>query len=334
MAKLDYYRILEVIPEASPDVIKAAWRTLMQKHHPDHGGDERKAAAVIEAYEVLSDPKKRFEYDRDRNARVPNKVGNYQILEMIAEGGFGKTYKAQHILTGEFVCIKHCNRISPADEALLLQEAKTIWDLRHFSIPVVRDVIKLEDGSLALVMSYIPGPTLEKIIDKHGKMDPEHIAWITERLINVLKYLHYNGTVHGDVKPQNVILQNENHTVVLVDYGLSLVKPTSTSATAGYTALFAPPEQLSGMPIIPESDFYSLGMTLIYGLTGGNLDRVERKEVPGATPKPLTDFIRRLVVDDVLRRPNWEKEDLAETISIVREESFGRRRSNMKPLKY
>lgn len=334
MSAYDYYRILEVIPEARPEVIKAAYRALIGINHPDRQGDSQKARVINEAYAVLSDSTKKADYDRLRLKPTPKMIGNYKILDQIAEGGFGITYRAEHTLTGEFVCIKHCSRISPADEALLLQEAKAIWDLRHYSMPVMRDILKFGDGSLGLVMSYIPGPTLEKIVEKNGRMDPEHVAWICERTLNVLKYLHYNGVVHGDVKPQNIIMQPDSHNIVLVDFGLALVKPTSSSHAVGYTQCFAAPEEISGLPIIPESDLYSLGMTMIYSLNGGNLDRLERKEIPSTTPQPLSDFLSRLVVKDVLSRPNWKKEDLCDTISLVRQESFGRNRSNMKPLNY
>ena len=57
---------------------------------------------------------------------------------------------------GAPVCIKHAHYISPEDEKILMEEARAIWDLRHYGIPVMRDILKLEDKSLALVMSYIP----------------------------------------------------------------------------------------------------------------------------------------------------------------------------------
>lgn len=77
-------------------------------------------------------------------------IGNYRILEVIAEGGFGKTYKAEHITTGSLVCIKHANNISQKDEDILIEEAKAIWNMRHYGIPVIRDIFKVND-SLILV---------------------------------------------------------------------------------------------------------------------------------------------------------------------------------------
>lgn len=255
-------------------------------------------------------------------------VGNYRILNLIAEGGFGRTYLAEQILLGTKVCIKHAINVSPEDELLLLEEAKTIWDLRHFSIPNLRDIIKLDDGSLALVMSYIPGPTLAQLLEKHKRLDPEHVAWITERCINALKYMHYHGVVHGDIKPANIIVQGDSHSCVLVDFGLSVIRPSKNSTSKGYTPLYASPEQIDGTPLLPESDFYGLGVTMIAALGGD----VERRKVPANTPDAMCQFIKRLVSPDVLDRPNWRKENLQESFQTVREKSFGKKTSGMKPL--
>ncbi|MBI2672918.1 protein kinase, partial [Candidatus Woesearchaeota archaeon] len=225
----------------------------------------------------------------------------------------------------EPVCIKHAHYVSPQDEEIIRKEAKAIWDLRHHSLPAMRDMFRMDDGSFALVMSYIPGPTLEQIIQKNGKLDSEHVAWISERALSALWYLHLNGVVHGDVKPQNIIVQPESHAMVLVDYGLAAVKPSSNTKAIGYTPYFASPEQEKGCPLVPESDFYSLGMTMIYALGGD----VGKKRVPSNVPDALRDFIADLIVHDVNSRPNWEKANLIEQLADVRTKAFGRRRSSM-----
>lgn len=331
----DYYATLQVHPRASADVIKAAYRALMKRHHPDadHATKGATAARVSEAYEVLSDPDKRSRYDRTRNDAGGKVIGGFRVKTPIAEGGCGKTYKGEHVLTGMPVCIKHCSNVSPEDEAIMIEEAQAMWDLRHYGIPAIHDLLRLDDGSLALVMSYIPGPTLAQLVEKNGRLDPEHVAWITERLLNILKYCHYQGIVHGDVKPQNVIVDPEKHLVTLVDFGLSAVKPKEHTASKGYTDVFAPPEQKKGKPLLPQIDFYSLGMTMIYALTA-DYDRVAARNVPDDTPDAVCEFVRRLVVRETLSRPDWNNEDLQETFAAARQKAFGRRRSNMKPLAY
>lgn len=327
----EFYNVLEVNPGARASVIQAAYRALMKEIHPDRGGNQADVSKVTEAYNTLSDPAKRKQYDKKDRLSEGSIVGNYRIIAEIAEGGFGTTYRGENIVAGEPVCIKHCRHVSAAYERVLIDEAKAIWDLRHYSLPVMRDFLRLDDGSLALVMSYIPGMTLEQIVQKAGRIDPESLSWIVERVLNALMYLHYNGVVHGDIKPQNIIVQPDKHAVVLVDFGLSVVKPTSTSDAKGFTPVFCSPEQLTGSPLLPESDFYSLAKTMLFALSG-SVESVERLEVPEDLPDALCDFIKRLLVKSVLGRPNWKKENLFETFQTVRERSFGRKQSGMKAI--
>lgn len=331
-SRADLFELLQVSPRADPEVISAAYRVLMKKHYPNGiSGDDRVARALNEAHQTLTDPKLREEFEKGRKELRGKVVGDYRVLQHIADGGFGTTYLGEHILTGMPVCIKHCTRISPEYEAILFEETCAVWDLRHFAIPVMRGLIRLDDGSLALVMSYVPGPTLEQIVRKHGALDPEHVAWITERNLNALKYLHFHGVVHGDVKPGNIIIQPEDHTVVLVDYGLSSVKPTISSNSKGFTPDFASPEEMVGAPLLPESDLYSLGITMLYALNG-DLERVRQRQIPVGVPDELRQFIRELIKNDPLARPHWGKVDLCEQIQAVRLKAFGRTASGMKPI--
>ncbi|MGD9713509.1 MAG: protein kinase [Thermomicrobiales bacterium] len=326
-AAKDYYTMLGVHPKASDEVIKAAYRALVKKYQ----GDNDRLQKLNEANSVLT--KRRAEYDEGR-AKPPGKViGEYRILKKIAEGGFGTTYQAENIVLGTPVCIKHALNISPEDETLLLDEARTIWDLRHWGIPAMRDVLRMPDGSLALVMSYIPGPTLaELIIDKYQSgLEPEHVAWITERILNILMYLHMHGVLHLDVKPQNVIIQPDTHTVSLVDYGLSAFKPKKTTEAKGYTPYFAAPEQLDGGVMLPQTDLYGLGMTMIFALGGD----VEHVKVPSTTPANMVKFLKKLIRRDAIQRPNvWKEHNLCEEIKEVRQADFGRTASSMKPLTF
>ncbi len=326
MSNKNYYDILEVSPRASTAVIHSAWREL-SRQYGDGNPDRR---LLNEAYEILSDPAKRRAFDESLKPPTGKikRIGNYRIIEKIAEGGFGATYRAVHELLGEQVCIKHPHMISSLDEALMLEEAKSIWDLRHWSIPAIRDVIRLPDGNVAIVMSYVAGTDLQKAVENKGAIEPEHVCWITERVLNGLLYLHNHKVIHGDIKPGNIIVQPDTHQVVLVDYGLSLVRPRKDTANKGYTPMFASPEQLQNKPLLPESDLYSLGLTMIYALGGDPASG----SVPPSTPAPVCDFIKRLIRRDINARPNWKSENLCKTISDVRLQAFGNRASNMKPL--
>lgn len=322
----DPYKTLEVDRRASPLVIKAAYHALIKENHPDKdSGSEKKTKELNAAYEILSDNDKRKIYDGVSNDKSGTIIGSYKVLEPIADGGFGATYKAEHIITGDLVCIKHCSTISSTHDSILIEETKSIWDLRHYALPAMRDLLRLDDGSLALVMSYIPGHTLEQIVDGAGKLEAESMAWITERLLNALLYLHHHGVIHGDIKPQNVIVQPTTHSVVMVDFGLAMVKPGGSEKALGYTPVFASPEQVAGKTLLPASDYYSLGMLMIYGLNGGK--NMNKKQVPTSVPDPMAKFINSLVKENVLDRP---QRDLYDEFVKVRFDSFGRSRSGMK----
>lgn len=320
---IDYYKVLQVDPRADHDVIKAAYHALVKRFKDD----SKKLRDLNNADEIIGDEDKRSKYDNDR--RIKGRIiGDYKLLEKIAEGGFGVTYKAIDTSTDGLVCVKHASHVGPEDEALLIAEAKAMWGLRHFGVPSIKHVLRMSDGSLSLVMDYVPGKTLAQIIENVIRLNPEHVAWIGERLLNILKYLHLHGIVHGDVKPQNVIIQTETHTVVLVDYGLAAVNPSSKTEAKGYTQYFAAPEQIEGKPIIPETDLYGLGMTLIFAL-GGDVINVK---VPDHTPDNLCKFIKSLIRREPLSRPKVWKVDLCEEIAQIRMKDFGRASSGMKPL--
>jgi len=326
---LPHYRILEVSPQASQVVIRAAYHALAGVHHPDKGGDKDAFDAITKAYKVLSSPAEREKYDLAARSKTAGTIlGNYRVLDLIAEGGFGSTYKGEQTINDEPVCIKHCSQVSAAHDAVLIAEAKAIWDLRHHALPAMRDMHRLEDGSLALIMSYIPGLTLEQLVEKVGKIEPESVAWIVDRILNALLYLHHHGVVHGDIKPQNIIVQPDIHAVVLVDFGLSMVKPAPKAKAMGYTPFFAPPEQLAGKTLLPESDFYSLGMLMIYALSG-NMKAVEQLKVPASVPGPISDFVKSLIAHDILARPRG---DLFNMFRDIRQKAFGRTWTGMKPI--
>lgn len=249
------------------------------------------------------------------------RIGSYDVIKQIGEGGFAKTYEARHIILGTRACIKQNISLNSEDAKMLEDEVKKMWDLSHHSLPAMRDFYKLPDGSYAMVMSYIEGKTLDQAVKKHKAIHPEDCCWIAQRLLNGLHYLHSNGVIHGDVKPPNVIVQPKVHNAVLVDFGLSSIKPKSTSKAVGYTPVFAAPEIIEGRPPLPESDIYSLGLTMIYTLGGDPL----AKTYPGGVPDPIQQYFNGFVCYNPLDRSSWEKEDLVQKLSNVRLEVFGRR---------
>ena len=255
-------------------------------------------------------------------------LGSYEIVRQIGEGGFGRTYEVKHKILGTKACLKQNIHVSPEDTDILLREARVLWDIHHYSLPTLRDFYECNDGSYALVMSFVEGKTLDAIVEdkaKKGKaLHPENVCWITQRSLNALQYLHYHGIIHGDVKPLNIIINTKEHNAILVDYGLASVKPKADTRQEGYTPAFVPPEILDGKPPVPESDLYSLGATMIYALGGNPIGKTYPKHVPDELQK----FFDNLVLHEPKNRPKWEDTDLIKELSDLRQKVFGRRQSS------
>ncbi len=251
-------------------------------------------------------------------------IGNYVLKKQIAEGGFARIYQAKHKHLEELACIKHSIVAGKEYNELLLQEAKILWNLNeHHSIPHSKDFFYLPDGSSAMVMDYIDGKPLDEFIPKGQRLQPEDASWMMERLLSALHYAHYNGVIHGDMKPSQVLIEPKKRDIKLIDFGLSLVKPTSGTRPLGYSEAYVPPEVMAGKPPIPETDLYGAGLVYLYALGGD----VARKTLPTDIPKPLADFCTSLLRYNPIKRPNWDKENLLEKFSDLRLEVFGRRHS-------
>lgn len=247
-------------------------------------------------------------------------IGNYRILKVLGEGGFGRTYLAEHALIKKPVVIKQSLYKGTDAQAITLNEASLLWDVNHWALPTVKDVLTDDENNLLMVMSYIQGEELYKYVRSKGSLDPETVCWITQRILSGLYYLHFNGIVHRDVKPSNIIVHFRTHIATLVDFGLSKLRPDGNPDPCGYTPYFGAPEQIQGKPAIPESDIYSLGVTLIY-LLGGD---IQSKTLPSNIPDQLKDFIFRLLPANPLQRPK-DCNLLNQEITTVREKLFNRK---------
>ena len=250
-----------------------------------------------------------------------NPLAHYEILAQIGEGGFGRIFQARHRLLDELACLKQNINADPEHVELLRQEGKILWRLyEHHSIPSVKEFCKIDEKNAVLVTTYIDGKTLEETVEKEGRLHPEDTSWIVERLLGALFYCHYNGVVHSDIKPQNLFIEPTKHDIKLIDFGLSVFRPTAKTTPVGTTEMYAAPELLLGKPPIPETDLYGAGIVMLYAL-GGDL---RCKAFPKDTPKELREFCARLLRYDPSERPNWSSNLFAQ-LSDARFVAFGRR---------
>lgn len=249
-------------------------------------------------------------------------IGNYKIIKQINEGGFGRIYQAEHLLLNEKACIKQNKTETPEDVEILKLEAKILWKLNeHHSIPSTKDFFKIDKNNYALVLDYIDSRTIEDILKNKKRIYVEDVCWITERLLSALYYCHYNGIIHGDVKPANVFIEDKKHDIKLIDFGLAEYLPKHNTKPKGYTPMYSAPEIIQGKPPIPESDLYGAGLIMLYSLGGD----IKSKTFPNDIPDEIIDFNKKLLNYDPIQRPNWEKDNPIITLSNIREQVFGRR---------
>jgi serine/threonine protein kinase len=265
-------------------------------------------------------------------------VGNWKLIKRIGEGGCAYTYLGEHIHLPWLACLKQNIDVNPADTEALKREALILSKIHHHSLPTLVDWIPLKDGSHMIAMMYIEGKDLFKVVkeDYPTGVEAEHVCWMTQRLLNALHYLHYHGIIHNDVKPQNIIIQPDTHNAVLVDLGISSVRPKRMTASHGLTEVWTAPElvkyvdgepTVSGLPPTPESDLYGLGMSMLYALGG----HIGTKTFPDTVAPELQQFFSKMILHDPAARPK-SAEELIVPLSDLREKLFGRRKSGLKPL--
>ncbi len=248
-------------------------------------------------------------------------IGSYRVLEQLGEGAFGVTYLAEHLRLGIQACLKQEKTGDPTFKAAFREEALALARLHHESLPSFMDYYDdpHPDVGQVIAMSFVHGDTLAHLVTKHGPVKDEHACWILQRLLRVVGYLHYHGVVHCDIKPENLILQLQEHNAVLVDFGLVADRPTRTTLPKGGTEHYLPPEFLVGLPPRPASDLYSVGKVAV-ALLGGHIGT---GAIPGDVNPLLRAFVAPLIRQDPNARPQNAMQ-LHDELATVRHTIFGR----------
>lgn len=203
--------------------------------------------------------------------------GQYRIEETIGAGGMAVVYKAWHTSLDKYFAIKKLSdSLAQNSEARerFVREAKTHSRLEHPNIVKFHDILQDHvTANVYIVMEYVEGRTLAKMIGKETGPIPFEKAWpIFRQLLEGISYAHSQGVVHRDIKPGNVIVTPDNK-VKILDFGIARDETGHTITQSGQvvgTLQYASPEQIKGEKVDQRSDIYNLGMTL-YEMVAGRL---------------------------------------------------------------
>ena len=200
------------------------------------------------------------------------KIGKYELLEKIGEGGFGIVYRGRDPLLNRQVAVKILKgdaASAPDFVERFRREARLAAALRHPNIVNVIEVGE-NDGRYFLVMDLLPGGTLSHLLTKGNPLPLRRVIGLLEPIADALDYAHKKGMIHRDVKPSNIIL-NEDGQPVLTDFGLGKSLDEGGGTTTGLalgTAEYMAPEQILGRTAGPATDLYALGVIAYQMLTG------------------------------------------------------------------
>ena len=285
------------------------------------------------------------------------KLGPYEIQSLLGVGGMGEVYRARDTRLKREVAIKILPPHLSSDSDLrarFSQEAQAVCALQHPNICVVHD-IGSQNGVVFMVMEFVPGSTLDKMIQAGGI--PANLALkYAIQIADALAHAHAAGVIHRDLKPSNIIVE-ESGLVKVLDFGLAkLAGPASAQSEAATvatmpgmivgTAAYMSPEQAEGKTTDARSDVFSFGSVLYEMLTGkrafeGQSNAALLAAVMRDDPQPMSAVrrdvpseIRKIVARSLNKNPGERYAsgaEVAAALKSVREVLFPESGSALTP---
>ncbi len=199
-------------------------------------------------------------------------AGRYQIIEELGKGGMGKVYKVLDKEVNAKIALKLIRPEIAADKKTIERfrnELKTARDISHKNICRMYDLNK-EEGNYYITMEYVPGEDLKRLIRKVGQFSAGKTVSIARQVCEGLSEAHRLGVVHRDLKPQNIMVDEDGNARIM-DFGIARSIKGKSITGAGVmigTPEYMSPEQAEAKEVDHRSDFYSLGIILYEMLTG------------------------------------------------------------------
>src|SRR5918995_1715802 len=197
--------------------------------------------------------------------------GRYRIIRRLGSGGMADVYCAEDTQLGREVALKVLYRRFAEDQEFVerfRREASSAAGLSHPNVVQVFDRGQW-DCTYYIAMELLEGRNLKEVVRDHGALDPALAVDIVLQILKAARFAHRRGVVHRDIKPHNVIVDQEGRAKV-TDFGIARAGASDMTATGSImgTAQYLSPEQAQGHPVDARADLYSIGVVLYELLTG------------------------------------------------------------------
>ncbi|MBI2760916.1 MAG: serine/threonine protein kinase [Chloroflexi bacterium] len=203
----------------------------------------------------------------------PQMVGRYQIRQRLGAGGFATVYRAYDSSLDREVALKVLHPHLASDAGIrerFVREGRALARVKHPNVVGVYDTGEV-DGAVYLATELIEGRSLSEIAEQMGPLPLPDVLSITEQMAGALAAVHARNLVHRDVKPANILIEDETRRAVLLDLGVArdLTNVSLTGSLLMGTPGFMAPEQVAaGGQVSPQTDVYQLAAT-VYSLLSG-----------------------------------------------------------------
>ncbi|HET9706769.1 MAG TPA: serine/threonine-protein kinase, partial [Gemmatimonadales bacterium] len=221
-------------------------------------------------------------------AEVQRAVGaRYEVLDLVGAGGMGAVYRARHQELGHLVAIKVLPpevAVSKVREERFRREAQLAAQLSHPNVVPVYEFATRE-GLTYLIMPFVRGRTLETLLAERQRLPLPDLLRVLRDVGAALDFLHPRGVVHRDVKPANILIEDDTNRALLTDFGVALARVSgagSLTVPGAYpgTPAYMAPEQMSAADRVDgRADLYALALVAYESLAG---------ELPSAGVDPAT----------------------------------------------
>ena len=210
--------------------------------------------------------------------------GRYRLESVLGRGGVGTVYRARDLRLDRAVAVKVLRGELLADAGArerFRRESDILARLRHPGLVAGSDSGSLPDGGAYLVMELIPGEDLRHVLEREGRLDLPAALPILTTVCAAVEAAHRQGVIHGDLKPENIILPDDGTCARVLDFGVmpvladgahgsALARGGPSAAKRGFfgTPAYMSPEQLGGQPPDARTDVFALGVLTCEMLTG------------------------------------------------------------------